>query len=148
MVDALPDAFADWRCEVVALEVERSFCEKATILHTEYHRPADKPMPGRISRHYADVVALANQPTAKLAVDRHDIRDRVVKWKSQCFGSTWANHDQAQPGAFRLAPHPQRLPALRRDYLAMRDMYLVEPASFDQILQVLSELGRRINAVE
>jgi hypothetical protein len=35
MADVLPDAFPDWRCEVVALEVERSFWEKATILHTE-----------------------------------------------------------------------------------------------------------------
>lgn len=148
MADAIPEAFADWRCEVVALEVERSFWEKATILHTEYHRPADKPTPDRISRHYADVVAVANHPTAKLAIDRHDIRDRVVKWKSQFFGSTWANYDQAKPGTFRLAPHPQRLPALRRDYQAMRDMYLAEPASFDQILQMLSELERRINAVK
>src|SRR5262249_21843292 len=40
LADALPEAFPAWRCEVVALEVERSFREKATILHTEYHRPA------------------------------------------------------------------------------------------------------------
>src|SRR5262249_2023490 len=39
LAEVLPDAFPDWRCEVVALEVERSFWEKATILHTEYHRP-------------------------------------------------------------------------------------------------------------
>jgi hypothetical protein len=39
LADVLPDAFPEWRCEVVALEVERSFWEKATILHTEYHRP-------------------------------------------------------------------------------------------------------------
>ena len=43
VADVLPVAFPDWQCEVVVLEVERSFWEKATILHTEYHRPADKP---------------------------------------------------------------------------------------------------------
>src|SRR6266545_4920725 len=41
VADVLPEAFPDWRCEVVALEVARSFWEKATILHTEHHRPAD-----------------------------------------------------------------------------------------------------------
>ena len=51
VADVLPDAFPDWRCEVVALEVERSFWEKATILHAEYHRPAGKPMPDKFSRH-------------------------------------------------------------------------------------------------
>ncbi len=31
VADVLPAAFPDWKCEVVALEVERSFWEKATI---------------------------------------------------------------------------------------------------------------------
>ncbi len=64
VAEVLPDAFADWRCEVVALELERTFWEKATILHTEYHRPAEKPTPDRFSRHYADMAALAKHPAA------------------------------------------------------------------------------------
>ena len=75
VADVLPDAFPDWRCEVVALEVERSFWEKATILHTEYHRPAEKPTPDRFSRHYADTAALAKHPTASRAIDQHDLRE-------------------------------------------------------------------------
>jgi hypothetical protein len=149
IADVLPAAFADWRCEVVALEVERSFWEfweKATILHTEYHRPAGKPTPDRFSRHYADTAALAKHPTAGKAIDQHDLRDRVVAWKSQFFGSSWANYDQAKPGSFRLVPPPDRLPALLRDYQAMRDMYLSEPASFDAILATLAEAERRINS--
>ena len=145
MADAIPEAFPDWRCEVVALEVERTFWEKATILHTEYHRPADKSTPDRFSRHYADVAALARNANASVAIDRHDIRDRVVRWKSQFFGSSWANYDAAKPGTFHIVPPPERLPSLRSDYQAMRDMYLTEPASFDEILATLSELEERIN---
>ncbi len=59
--DVLPAAFPDWRCEVVALELERSFWEKATILHAEYYRPAEKATPDRFSRHYADTAALASR---------------------------------------------------------------------------------------
>src|SRR5262249_61044734 len=62
VADILPVAFPDWRCEVVVLEVERSFWEKATILHAEYHRPADRPMPDRFSRHYAGTAALCPHP--------------------------------------------------------------------------------------
>ena len=47
VADVLPGVFPDWRCEVVALEVERSFWEKATILHTEYHRPGPRRFPVR-----------------------------------------------------------------------------------------------------
>jgi hypothetical protein len=122
VAEVLPEAFPDWRCEVVALEVERSFWEKAMILHAEYHRPAEKPMPDRFSRHYADTAALARHPTAGTAIDRHELRDRVVAWKGLFLGSSWANYDQAKPGAFRLVPPAGRLPALRRDYEAMRDM--------------------------
>jgi hypothetical protein len=145
LADVLPVAFPDWQCEVVALEVERSFWEKGTILHAEYHRPADKPMPDRFSRHYADTAALAHHPTASRAIDLHDLRDRVVAWKGQFFGSSWANYDRAKPGTFRLVPPSGRVLALRRDYEAMRDMYLSEPPSFDEVLAVLADLERRIN---
>ena len=145
VAEVLPDAFPDWHCEVVALEVERSFWEKATILHTEYHRPAEKPTPDRFSRHYADTAALAKHPAAKTALEQHDLRNRVVEWKSQFFGSSWANYGQAKPGTFRLVPPAERQPALRRDYQAMRDMYLSEPATFDDILATLTDLENRIN---
>jgi hypothetical protein len=145
IADVLPDAFPDWQCEVVALEVERSFWEKATILHTEYYRPAEKPTPDRFSRHYADTAALARHPAAGKAIDQHGLRNRVVEWKRQFFGSSWANYDKARPGTFRLVSPPERQAALRRDYQAMRDMYLSEPASFDNILATLSDLENRIN---
>ena len=129
----------------MALELERTFWEKATILHTEYHRPAEKPTPERFSRHYADTAALARHPAVMKAIDKHDLRDRVVTWKGQFFGSSWANYDLAKPGSFRLVPPAERQPPLRRDYQAMRDMYLSEPTPFDDVLATLAELENRIN---
>jgi hypothetical protein len=145
IADVFTDVFLDWQCEVVALEIERSFWEKATILHSEYHRPAGKATPERFSRHYADTASLAQHPEANTAIDQHELRNRVVAWKSRFFGSTWASYEKAKPGSFRLVPPAERQPALRRDYQAMRDMYLTEPASFDDILGTLSGLENRIN---
>lgn len=143
--DSLPAAFPDWKCEVVALELERSFWEKATILHAEYHRPAEKPTPDRFSRHYADTAALARHPVAARALDQDELRDRVIAWKSRFFGSSWANYDLAKPGTFRLVPPDERLPALRRDYEAMRAMFLTEPAPFNDVLAALAELELCVN---
>lgn len=145
LAEILPGAFPDWRCEVVALELERSFWEKATILHAEYHRPSDKATPDRFSRHYADTAALTKHPAANDAIHQHELRDRVVKWKTRFFGSSWANYAEAKPGTFRLVPPPSRQPPLRRDYEAMRDMYLTEPANFDEILATLAAMENRIN---
>lgn len=147
IADVLPEAFPDWKCEVVALEVQRTVWEKATILHTEFHRPADKPTPDRFSRHYADTAALATHPDASKAAEDHELRSRVVHWKSRFFGSSWARYDEAVPGSFRLVPPPARLSSLRQDYQAMGDMYLSEPASFDDILAALAKLEDRINGI-
>ena len=80
------------------------------------------------------------------AVAQGDLRDRVVPWKSRFFGSAWARYDLARPDTFRLVPPKEREAALRRDYPAMRDMYLSEPRTFDDILRALSDLERRINS--
>ncbi len=141
IADVFPDAFADWRCEVVALEIERTFWEKATILHMEYYRPAEKPMPVRLARHYADMAAISQHPAA----DRDELRARVVRWKSQFFGSGWANYEEAEPGTFHLVPPSEKLSALRRDYQAMRDLFLAVPPNFDDILTTLTALESRIN---
>lgn len=144
IAEVFPTAFPDWRCEVIALEIQRSFWEKATILHAEYHRPLDKPMPERFSRHYADTALLAKHPDVTNALNENDLRDRVVLWKKQ-FSSSWANYDLAKPGTFRLVPKAERLPALRRDYQMMSDMYLSKPVSFDDLLTSLSHLEHLIN---
>jgi hypothetical protein len=145
LVDALPDAIPDWQCDVVALGLDRTFWEKATILHAEHHRPAGKATPDRFSRHYADVAALARHPVTERAIADLDTCARVVGWKRLFFGSAWASYETARPGSFCLLPSDERLPALRRDFTAMRDMYLAEPPSFDAALATLADLERRLN---
>lgn len=145
LAEIFPTAFTDWRCSVVALELERTFWEKATILHAEHHRPAERSLPDRFSRHYADTAALAQHPVANLALQNHALRERVVGWKSRFFSSGWARYDLAQPPTFRLLPPLVRHSVLRRDYDAMRPMYLQTPLPFDEVLAVLSDLERRIN---
>jgi Nucleotidyl transferase AbiEii toxin, Type IV TA system len=145
LADTFPSEFGDWNCDVIALELERTFWEKATILHSEHHRPADKPTPDRFSRHYADTAALALHPIAAKAIEADDLLDRVVAWKNQFFASSWARYDLAQPGTFKLVPPADRIPGLRRDYLTMRDMYLAEPMNFERIMGTLGELEGRIN---
>jgi hypothetical protein len=74
-----------------------------------------------------------------------ELRDRVVEWKSRFFGSSWARYDLARPGTFRLVPGPGRISELRRDYHAMRVMYLSEPPGFDEIIEGLRGLESRMN---
>jgi len=74
-----------------------------------------------------------------------ELRNRVVVWKGRFFHSAWARFDLARPGTLRLLPAPSRARDLARDYQAMREMYLTEPPEFDQVLDRLRDLEKRIN---
>jgi len=140
-----PQLLTDFDCKVVALELERTFWEKATILHAEYHRDSAKPIRDRFSRHYADTAAIAMRSEIGTVLSNHDLRQHVADWKSRFFPSSWARYDLARPGTFRLVPPESRRAELEKDYLAMQPMFLNEPPSFASILKTLSDLQSRIN---
>lgn len=145
LAKVIPAKFEDFQAEVVALEVERTFWEKATILHAEYHRPARQPIRERFARHYADVAALWQHPTRTAALARLDLLERVVKHKGRFFASSWANYETAKPGSMKLHPPRQRETELAQDYVRMEAMFLAKPPSFSEVLRVLSEAEREIN---
>ena len=147
IADEFPKQLEDFRCEAVVLELERTFWEKATILHAEYHRDSTQVLRDRFSRHYSDVAALASPAIADRALARADLRQRVTDWKSRFFAANWARYDLAKPGTFHLVPPESRRAELERDYRAMRDMFLVEPRPFERLLESLRGLENRINQI-
>lgn len=143
--DLAPGVFADARTAVVALDLERTFWEKATILHAEFFRPPDQQIKMRNARHYADFAALWRHRAAYAARTRLDLLERVRLHKSRFFAVSWANYATAVPGSFRLVPPAARVDALRADYEAMRQMFLNEPLPFDELLSVLREAETALN---
>ena len=147
VADEIPAAFTDWRCEVTALEIARTFWEKATILHAEYYRPADQAMPDRYARHYSDMARQLGHPDGAAFLADDALCTRVAVWKSRLFARSWARYDLARKGSFRLVPLAARQPALTHDYVRMRPMFLHEPPSFDKVVQSLAEAERSVNAI-
>ncbi len=141
-----PGMFLSPTCQVRTLAAERTFWEKATLLHAEYHRPSGKPSKERLSRHYYDLYCLSLLEIGHQALDRVDLLKRVVQHKRLFFAQAWANYETATPGTLRLVPPSERLNALRQDYDAMQTMIFGEPPRWDTILQKLRELEDRINS--
>ena len=145
IAELAPDTFDDFHADVVALEFERTFWEKATILHAEYHRPPTQPMRDRFARHYADFAALWIHRDGKPAATRLDLLERVRTHKSRFFTSGWAHYDTAAAGTLRLVPPDARVSELRRDYAAMEPMFLSAPPDLDAVLATLGEAEVMIN---
>ncbi len=145
VAEALPGAFGDWHAEVVALEIERTFWEKATILHAEYHRPANQPIRERLARHYADLATLWKHPTKQSALDNLALLKRVGLFKTRFFSSSWSSYETAYPPSLRLCPVDARLGEIERDYREMEPMFLATPAPFSEIVRTLREAEEAIN---
>lgn len=132
---------------VQALAAERTFWEKATLLHAECHRPSDKAMPARYARHYHDMARLAESPVAERALADVELRERVVAHKSVYFRSASAHYDLAVPPTFRLVPDDVRLAELQKDHDAMAQMFFQPPPPLPQILEILRTLESRIQSL-
>jgi len=143
--EEFPNVIADGDVTVVALLAKRTFWEKATILHAEYYRPADKIFPDRYSRHYYDVSMLAQGPIRAEALSDMELLAQVVRHKETFYPSGWARYDLARPGNLRLVPREERLAALERDYRNMGVMIFGEPPAFDNIMGTLAGLEQDIN---
>lgn len=142
---AFPQVFIDPNCAVVAIDAERSFWEKATILHQEAHRPGLIPV--RYSRHYYDLYKLASSPAKVSALSDLELLKAVVEFKERFYYASWARYDTAEPGTFRLAPPERQVTALARDYATMSEMFFRDPPKFADVLEGLSVLEREINAL-
>lgn len=141
----VPQAFENAACGVTVLSVARTFWEKATILHQEHHRPEDKNLPDRYSRHYYDLAMLAKSKYKSAALEDLNLLARVVEHKKCFFRCGWANYDQATPGTFRLLPQPSRVADLQRDYSRMLSMFFGDRPLFDDVVSILSDLEIEIN---
>ncbi|KAA1260234.1 hypothetical protein LF1_27730 [Rubripirellula obstinata] len=142
-----PQVFDDPDCPIVAITAERTFWEKATILHQQAHRAKGKRMPPRYSRHYYDLFQMKNSSVAANAIADLSLLRDVVKFKQRFYRSPWASYETAKPGTFKLMPSEAGEIELRKDYAAMRPMFFSDPPDWDEVLRGLQDLEDRINTV-
>lgn len=143
--DAVPEVFENPTTEVVTIAAERTFWEKATILHQEAHRTTK--IPQRYSRHYYDLYKLAISDVRASALANPKLLQDVVAFKQRFYPSAWARYDLAAPGTFKLLPAEAQLRELARDYGEMQVMLFGDPPAFESILDELKKLKADINSL-
>lgn len=143
-----PSLFEDPDCPVCAIDAERTFWEKATILHHEAYRPESSPVPVRYSRHYYDLYLMAQSDAKRKALADFQLLENVVEFKTRFYPRGWAQYDQAKLGSLKLIPPARILDFMRKDYEAMREMIFGRCPDFDEIIAGLSALEAEINALE
>jgi predicted nucleotidyltransferase component of viral defense system len=144
-----PSIFTMPSTVVRTVSAERTFWEKATILHKEAHRAPDKTLPShysRYSRHYYDLYRLSQTPILDKALKRIDLLQNVADFKDKFFHCAWARYEEAKPGTLALLPLNKHVDELEKDYQSMRAMLFGTVPSFDDILGGLAALEKEINS--
>ena len=147
IAEQFPDALTVRDVTVVAMEAERTFWEKATILHDASLRPADKEFKLRSCRHFYDTVLLGEHAAGERAMTRLDLLERVTRFKNLFFKSSWSDYASAKPGSFRLVPPQARRAEVETDYGKMQDFFMVRPPTFEDLWERLRAVEARINVV-
>lgn len=148
LADEFPDQFRVASCSVRTIKAERTFWEKATILHHEANRPVSNTVPPRLSRHYYDLMMMAKSPIRDSALLDLDLLYDVVDFKQKRYYRAWARYEEAIPGTFKLIPPKHIRSAMEDDYRNMQAMIFGVVPTFDDIIDVLADLEREINALE
>lgn len=135
------------------LTAERTFWEKATILHAENARTrkADAQAGAvrvRNSRHVSDLAAMASSEVAANAIADEPLLRRVCDCKQS--RSRTSNVDDAafRRGTIEITARGRLETALSTDYAAMRSMFSDEPPTWADVLQQIAELETRIRAAD
>ncbi len=145
VAELFPSEFTSPSSQVTALEAERTFWEKATLLHAYFHYPEDKPIPPRLARHMYDIHCLAAHSTGQRALRDLGLLDRVREFKSLFFNSGWANYGTAKPGTLHVVPPEQRLPQWRKDYADTEEMFIGTPPPLDALVDTLRRIEAQLN---
>jgi len=143
---ALKDKVTEPEFEIRVLNAERTFWEKATILHQYAYLPADKVLPDRLSRHLYDFYKLLNSPVKDKALSDLTLLDRVAEHKKIYFASAWANYETAKKGSLKVFPLNRVLAALEEDYEKMSIMfYGSKRPDWQVILQAINDFEQEFN---
>ena len=142
-----PKVFVQKDTAILTVAPERTFWEKATILHHEANRPENSEMPQRYSRHYYDLYRMSMTPVKEAAFARVELLKTVVDFKMKFYPRAWAKYQEAIPGTLKLVPPEYRFAALAADYEAMKDMLYGDVPTFETVMSAVSELEKEINAL-
>ena len=148
LAEVFPAALPNAAVTVRAILPERTFWEKATLLHEENQRPPEKRRNPRLSRHFYDLWAMICAGVGERAVSDLDLFARVVTHRQTFFPFSWTDDGTMARGSLQIVPEDSLVATWEADYRAMKEaMFSGEPPEFGEILRVVEEFERTFNEV-
>ncbi|MBO4435045.1 MAG: nucleotidyl transferase AbiEii/AbiGii toxin family protein [Bacteroidales bacterium] len=148
--EVYPDTpFSEPVFEVRAVVPQRTFLEKLFLLHEEFSKPQENIRVNRMSRHLYDICQIADTPIAEEALSDKELYLSVIDHRRTFIGLKGFNYDTLLPQTLSIIPPESIRESWKQDYRSMQESMIYEESpTFDQIIDRLAALNRRINSVQ
>jgi hypothetical protein len=133
---------------VPVLSAERTFWEKATLIHSECNRGRVKDGGvARMSRHWYDLAQLASGEVGPAAIEDKDLLADVVLQKNVLYYAGYSNYEACLIGGLALVPQGELAAALEEDFERMKGdgMFWQATGNFDDVVGLLAKTETEIN---
>lgn len=135
--------------DVRAVVPQRTFLEKLFLLHEEFSKPKDDIRVDRMSRHLYDICQIADTPIAEEALADKDLYHSVIDHRRTFIGLKDFNYDTLLPQTLSIIPPEAVRERWKEDYRSMQESMIYEESpSFEQLIEKLADLNRRINKLQ
>lgn len=140
--------FTDKPITIPIVNPERTFLEKIFLLHEEFQKPFDKIRVERLSRHLYDIEKLSQTEYLEIALQDTELYNTIVRHRSKFTAISGIDYAKHNPANIKFIPPDSIIKMWEADYQEMKgSMIYGNPLDFDQLINRLTELQMRINAI-
>lgn len=137
---------------VAMIEAERTFLEKALILHGNHCRMRDNPNwkpsdRNHMARHYYDVAMMRDTKIGYVAMRDDLLLEDVRQTKIRMFPAPADKLNEAKRGAILLTPQAGLRRLIQTDYDAMAGMMFHDPPEFEWVMAQINLAEAAINKI-
>ncbi|UXE67156.1 MAG: nucleotidyl transferase AbiEii/AbiGii toxin family protein [Chryseotalea sp. WA131a] len=140
--------FTDKPITIPIVNPERTFLEKIFLLHEEFQKPFGKIRVERLSRHLYDIEKLCQTEYAEIALQDRELYNTIVRHRSKFTAISGIDYAKHNPENIKFIPPDSIIKMWKADYEEMKGSMIYDnPLDFDQLINRLTELQKRINAI-
>ena len=140
--------FADDFIAIPTVIPQRTFLEKAFLLHEEFQKPSEKIRVDRMTRHIYDLEKLMDTDYAQKALNDKDLYNAIVEHRRTLTAMKEVDYDTHVPERINFVPPDSIMDLWRKDYEKMQNMIYGKSLPFDKLMDRIKELNERFRKIK
>jgi hypothetical protein len=141
-------SFADPTTPIPTVIPQRTFLEKAFLLHEEFQKPAENIRVERMSRHLYDLERLMDTGFARNALEDISLYQSIVDHRSKLTAISGIDYSTHSPDTINFVPQESIIERWRNDYSFMQaNMIYGESLPFEKLIERIKELNGRFREI-